>query len=117
MRNSNELNKIEANYKETWETRDIVLKELGITYKEYLESSHWKNIKKKASRRKRYVKCEKCESKNNINLHHKHYRFLFHKHELHSIIALCKTCHEQVHSISKETKKSVRQSTIDFLKC
>jgi hypothetical protein len=115
MRTDNNLNKIESGFKETWQVRDVVLKEIGMTYAEYLKSDHWKKVKQKASRRKRFCKCFKCGSTKNIDLHHKHYRFLMHIHELQSIVPLCRTCHEQTHDLAKVKDISVREATNDML--
>ena len=115
MRTENNLRKIEQDFKETWQTRDIVLKEIGMTYKQYLSSDHWKKLKEKTLKRKRYAKCFKCGSTKNINLHHKHYRFLMHIHELQSIVPLCRCCHNQAHELAKTKDMSVREATNDFL--
>ena len=116
MRNNNILNKIEKDFNETWKIRDIVLKEINMSYIDYLKSEHWKKLKLKTLRRKRYKNCSKCNSTENINLHHKHYRFLMHIHELHSIVPLCNSCHNKIHILAKENNNSVRQETINFLK-
>ena len=116
MRNNNDLNKIEKNFNETWETRNVVLKEINMSYIEYLNSEHWKKLKQKTLKRKRYKNCLKCNNTENINLHHKHYRFLMHVHELHSIVPLCYNCHNEIHILAKQNNNSVRQETINFLK-
>lgn len=116
MRVDNNINKIEFDFNETWDVRTTVLKSLGISYEDYLKSSHWRSLKEKTLRRKRFKHCAKCNSTENINLHHKHYRFLMHVHELHSIVPLCKVCHNKVHEIARMGNKSIRQTTIDFLK-
>jgi len=116
IRTENTLNKIESNQYETWNIRSVVLKEIGLTYQEYLSSEHWKKLKQKTLRRKRFKKCQKCDSDQNIQLHHKHYRFLMHIHELHSIVPLCKNCHNELHDYTKQNKLSVREATNIFLK-
>ena len=115
MRTNNDMNREEVTYLDTWENRDIVLSEIGMTYKEYLQSDHWKEFKAKASRRKRYKKCKVCKSTNNLQLHHRHYRFLMHMHELHSIICLCDSCHNKIHLIAYKEGISVRLATNKFL--
>jgi uncharacterized lipoprotein len=116
MRTDNNFKKIESDFYETWKTRAIVLSEIGMTYSEYLNSEHWKKVKDKASKRKVYQSCEICKSKQNINLHHKHYRFLMHIHELHSIIALCEPCHNKVHDLARAKNKSVREATLILIR-
>ena len=116
MRTENNLPKEELTYKETWENRDVVLSEIGMTYKQYLASDHWKEFKAKAARRKRYKKCRTCGSKDKLQLHHRHYRFLMHIHELHSIVCLCDACHNQIHKMAYRDNVSVRVATNAFLK-
>jgi len=116
MRTENNLNKEEVTYKETWANRDIVLSEIGMTYKEYLSSDHWKELKKRASRKKRYKQCNTCGTKEKLQLHHRHYRFMMHIHELHSIVCLCDTCHNSIHLIAYRNDLSVRLATNAFLK-
>jgi len=111
MRTSNDLNRNEKSYIETWNNRNIVLSEIGMTYEQYLKSDHWFELKKKASRRKRYSRCEICQSKSMLQLHHRHYRFLMHVNELHSIICLCDSCHGNIHKMAKSKNISVRVAT------
>lgn len=115
MRKVNNLNRVEADFKETWTTRETVLSEIGMTYSQYLNSAHWKSVKEKTLKRKRYKRCFKCLTNKNIDLHHKHYRFLKHVHELHSIVSLCRSCHNEVHQLAKDKDISVREATNCFL--
>ena len=106
MKNKNE--KLDNTYKDTWNTR---LKKLNYsTYQDYLNSSHWKEVKAKAKTRENYQKCEFC-SDTKIQLHHTTYKWINTKHELRAIIALCKAHHEQVHVLAKNNRLSVRIAT------
>jgi len=111
MRTANNLNQNEKTYLDTWKNRQIVLDEIGMTYEEYLKSDHWIKFKEKVNRRKLHKECKICGSKNNLQLHHRHYRFLMHIHELNSIYRLCDDCHNKVHLVAKKNNLSVRLAT------
>jgi hypothetical protein len=96
---------LDRTYEDTWDRRLI---NLGcLSYKEYLNSDHWKSVKLKASKRPSYQKCEFCESCD-IELHHTTYKWILTPFELRSIISLCRKHHQEVHDLSKQTGKSVR---------
>ncbi|MCH8325413.1 MAG: hypothetical protein IIB83_02440 [Bacteroidetes bacterium] len=46
------MNRVDKTYKDTWERRKILLNGMGC--KEYLNSEHWKKVKQKALKRKRF---------------------------------------------------------------
>lgn len=116
MRTANNLNRNEKTYLDTWKNRQIVLDEIGMTYEEYLKSDHWIKFKEKVNRRKLHQECKICGSKRNLHLHHRHYRFLMHIHELNSIYRLCADCHQKVHDIAKRNNLSIRLAT-GYLRC
>ena len=95
-------------YSDTYKLRSEKLN--GMTYEEYLKSDHWQRVRLKAKRRKNYQKCEFCDCKN-VELHHKNYKWILTDFELRSIIALCRTHHQEVHDLSKKEKCSVRVAT------
>ena len=101
--------KVDRTYEDTWNTRNESL--LGKSYKDFLKSSHWKKVKAKALRRKKYSKCQFCGSEENIDLHHRTYKWIDTKHELRDIIPLCRKHHEEVHDLAKSKKISVRIAT------
>lgn len=102
------MNDLYEIYADTWMRREI---NLGtFSYAEYLESSHWKQVKEKAQSRPNYKKCEFCSS-TNIELHHTSYKWIFTKHELKTIISLCRDHHQEVHNVAKELGISVRIAT------
>lgn len=101
--------KVDRTYKDTWETRDKSL--LGKSYRDFLKSSHWKKVKAKTLRRKKYSKCKFCGSTKNIELHHSNYKWLGTKDELRSVIPLCRTHHQEVHDLAKAEGISVRIAT------
>ncbi len=110
------LRKLDYSYLDTWITRSKELKKLKITtYTEYLKSSIWKEIKDKAQTRPHYQKCFLCGSFENIELHHRRYKFL-HLSILRNIIPLCENHHEQVHSLAKTKQMSVGRATGKIIK-
>ena len=95
-------------YADTWDRREI---NLGTqTYGEYLDSVEWKGVKSKAAKRKNYQKCECCTS-TKVELHHTSYKWINTPHELRTIVALCRTHHQEVHDLAKTTGTSVRLAT------
>jgi 5-methylcytosine-specific restriction endonuclease McrA len=80
-----------------------------IPYKEYLQTEHWKNTRKKALKKAKY-KCELCGSKEDLNVHHKTYE---HRGEEppEDLIVLCHHCHAKFHDKLDEEDK-VNESNI-----
>ena len=66
-------------------------------YKNYLKSKHWISVKEKYKNSKLNKNCcYCCNSKKNLQLHHKTYKRLY-KEKLTDLIYLCDKCHTQVH--------------------
>lgn len=103
--------KKEENHYDVWNNRDKRLASIGLTYAEYLKSDEWKKIRSKASKRDIYKKCKKCDSHKNINLHHKHYKWIGTHHAMQAIVPLCKNCHQIVHDIAKNDNITVQSAT------
>ena len=102
---------LDLTHDDTWRTRS---KNLKTTYEEFLQSDHWKQVKKKAlSRKKTYGKCQICGTDKNIDLHHTSYKWIGTKHELRNVIPLCRRHHNEVHEYAKRTGYSVRISTLN----
>lgn len=95
-------------YADTWGRRDVMLG--GVMYRDYLQSEHWASVKKKARSRPNYKKCECCDSQD-IELHHTSYKWINSPNELRTIVALCRTHHQEVHDVAKATGVSVRLAT------
>lgn len=66
------------------------------TYQEYLSSRHWESLKQTYRQAKFSCECYACNSKNNLNLHHKSYDRIGNE-RLQDLIYLCKSCHGEVH--------------------
>ena len=88
------------------------LRELGMTYREYLQSDHWKAFRKRYYQRYGY-KCTICGSTENINLHHKTYNRLG-KEWLMDVISLCEIHHHEFHGSCGNSY--VWQNTKAFIK-
>lgn len=70
-------------------------------YKDYLKSDDWAQIRIEIiTKRKR---CERCGSKNKLQIHHKHYKNIFHE-EPEDLELLCNNCHQKEHSIKAKKK-------------
>jgi len=80
-------------------------------YKSHLKSKHWKEIREFFKGKP----CTKCNSKENINIHHLTYRFLGTKKERDSCIPLCKYCHKDVHEYAKAEDLSLMVATKEFI--
>lgn len=67
----------------------------NMSYKEYLQTDHWKSTRMGALKRARF-KCQLCNSKDDLNVHHRTYDRL--GGELASdLIVLCRSCHGKFH--------------------
>lgn len=75
-------------------------KEVAFTYKDYLKTEHWKNIKMKMKNSKYKYMCYSCKSKTKLQLHHKSYKRVGNE-KLTDLIWLCEDCHKKTHEINK----------------
>lgn len=93
-----------------YSARNKRLEREGITYKQYLASSFWLEIRTKLKKLPEFNQCYCCGSCKNIHLHHKRYKYIFskklHKHRQ-TIVALCAYCHKSVHKITEEKNHSL----------
>ncbi len=67
-------------------------------YLEYLQTDHWKEIRKKKLG-KAWYKCEKCQSKKDLHVHHITYARRGEE-RMSDLEVLCKDCHEKAHNIA-----------------
>jgi 5-methylcytosine-specific restriction endonuclease McrA len=63
------------------------------SYREYLKSEHWQEIRKEKLKEAGY-KCESCGAKESLDIHHRHYRTLGHE-RMSDLQALCRPCHRK----------------------
>jgi uncharacterized protein YlaI len=77
------------------------------SYAEYLRSEHWRKIKAwfRSTKAKKY--CYICESKDNLNLHHKTYKRLG-KEKWIDLVYLCERCHHYCHKVINSHVKKGR---------
>jgi hypothetical protein len=84
-----------------------------VDYKSYLASKKW------FDRRDKYFKthakrCRACASKAKIHLHHMTYERLGSERDT-DLIALCEVCHTNVHKLHKNSTKSLRWVTQQYV--
>jgi hypothetical protein len=70
-----------------------------ISYKQYLQTEHWKEVRQFALNRAKY-RCQTCSGQNNLNVHHNTYRSLW-KEKATDVIVLCEECHVIFHKNRK----------------
>lgn len=72
-----------------------MFKQLFVDYKKHITSDRWK--KKREHRIKQLGgKCQRCDSKENLNVHHGVYKRLGGEHSK-DLFVLCRSCHELYH--------------------
>lgn len=87
--------------KNTWQLRNQYLEQQGITYLQYLETEHWKDLKKRFRASKLCKnRCAVCGSRQNINIHHKSYKRIGNE-RLMDLIELCRNCHTKAHDMDR----------------
>lgn len=75
------------------------------TYKEYLQSEHWKDIKKRFYKSKlNKHKCYVCGNRYDLHLHHKSYKRLGEE-RLWDLVQLCGRCHKQAHALLNQARE------------
>lgn len=78
-------------------------------YQEYLESTKWKEFRKKAF--EHYGRrCNKCQTTKNLQIHHLHYGNIFNE-KLEDVRVLCKYHHEETHGL-KPKKVNDKKITV-----
>ena len=93
-----------------FDTFSIRKKLMNVSYKEYLKSKEWGQIKEKIKKRKRFKKCAFCND-TKIELHHKTYKWVGTKHELKALIPVCRKHHQEIHDLANKEKISIRIAT------
>jgi 5-methylcytosine-specific restriction endonuclease McrA len=78
------------------------------TYKEYLRSAYWQEVKRLVLMRDRFT-CHDCKTKKVVQVHHLTYLHRGHEKEhLDDLITLCERCHKirhgKIHSMAKMVK-------------
>ena len=90
----------------TWSYLYRYLKINKMTYVQYLQSEHWKQLKDKFYHSKMGKhKCYACGKAEKLNLHHKTYRRIGHE-RLNDLVLLCENCHKKAHKYADAFKNS-----------
>lgn len=76
------------------------LRKLGMTYKEYLKTDHWREVKRRYYSRNS-KECRICGAKHNVHLHHKTYKRLGREYDM-DLVPLCKRHHNELHEQSDD---------------
>ncbi len=77
-----------------------------MSYQDYLNSEHWRELKKKKYGRKQIGKgrkCAFCGYKKNLEVHHLNYKNLYDV-EKNDLRVTCSGCHRLIHILMKEGK-------------
>lgn len=83
-----------------------------MSYKDYLQSNHWKEFRKSILKERR--QCQICSRKNVLfNIHHKNYKCLG-KETGKDVIVLCQDCHHKLHQKDKWKKIYAKGGELDF---
>lgn len=69
-------------------------------YGQYLLTEHWKTLRKRKMSAAGW-KCERCQSKTSLQVHHLRYRNWFDV-GLEDLRCLCRVCHERAHGIGPD---------------
>lgn len=79
------------------------------TYREYLQSNHWKKVKQRFWKSKLTKSCACCGTKTNLDLHHLTYKRIGCE-KLNDFKLICRSCHNDTHAIHKERNTNKKGS-------
>lgn len=111
-RDSCKVKGLDWDYSDTWKTRAITLG--GQSYADYLKSPEWATVKAKAASRPHYKRCYACGATDNLDIHHRSYKWIGTQHAMRGLVALCRDCHGKTHDLAKQRRVSVRRATRQF---
>ncbi len=78
------------------------LRKNKITYSQYLQSEHWKDVRARFWKSKlHHYQCYICGSTENLQVHHKTYNRIG-KEYLNDLCLLCENCHKKTHELLKQ---------------
>lgn len=101
------MNKAEAIKKRQWNYLYKYLQDNKMSYKAYLLTDHWKDVRKRYWKSKLHNHtCYACGSKQNLQVHHKTYKRIGQEY-LRDLCLLCGDCHRQAHQIEKTRDKGI----------
>lgn len=80
----------------THPTMNLIMTKLKRLYLTYLESGHWKSLRRQAFERDGF-KCARCGSTKRLQGHHRTYRKDLRSCTVDDIETICETCHSKHH--------------------
>jgi len=81
------------------------LKLLGMTYHEYIQSTHWRKFRKRYIKGLKSNQCEVYNCRNRaVLLHHRTYTRLGEEHR-DDVFFICNSCHDQVHEYIRRKRR------------
>jgi hypothetical protein len=83
-------------------------------YKDYLETDHWKSLRKRKLKQSGY-KCQICSSTKDLNVHHNTYENRGNEDDC-DLVVLCHVCHEMFHGKSQSDTTTIPAFSIDHIK-
>jgi hypothetical protein len=79
-------------------TRNNRSERIGVSYKNYLNTKHWKSIKSEVIEKKGR-RCFICDNTKNLHIHHRYYKIpatnknILHNEKINALMPLCAKCH------------------------
>lgn len=90
----------------TWKYLRRYLADNGLTYKQYLASDHWQDLRRRVWASPLHKKrCYACGAKERLEVHHKTYRRIGHE-WLMDLCLMCRECHQAAHDFAKLNPKA-----------
>ena len=87
-----------------------------MNYKNYLKSDGWEYAKKKLSNFYNKKECFVCQSKDNIQTHHKTYKRIGNEDIYKDLVFVCNKCHLKINELKKEYNSNYWNATEMFKK-
>lgn len=89
----------------TWRCLREFLKERNISYPQYLQTDHWKDVRRRFWASKLHNRtCYVCGGREQLQVHHKTYRSIG-RENLNHLCLLCDRCHKATHELDRKRKK------------
>lgn len=88
--------------------------EVAVSYSAYLRTKHWNMLREKYFTLNKNICCW-CGSVDYVQLHHLNYKNIG-KESLDDLVPLCKSCHKELHKVSRDTKDVSMGAVNTFIK-
>jgi 5-methylcytosine-specific restriction endonuclease McrA len=110
------MEKAERIKQRQWNYLTDYLRANKITYKDYLQSEHWKDVRKRFWKSKLHNgTCYTCGSHRDLQVHHKTYKHIGNE-KLNDFVLLCGDCHKETHKIEKKRPAGILYGAAKRLK-